>query len=220
MSTELHLALQRHYAGDTGLVEAELAGYRADVLRDGVVYEVQTGSFSAIRKKLTDLSQTRRVVLVFPVPARKFIVRLDPESGEELSSRRSPKRGSVLEVFEELLYVADLLQHQNLSLHVVMTVERELRRHDGKGPWHRKGVSLAGRELMAIVAVHRFDQPRDFLRLLPPELPQRFTVADLQQATDTKYWMAGRMAYGLRQLGAIEHVGKKGNAFLYQRADD
>ena len=39
MPTELHLALQRHYAGKSGVVEAPLDGYKADVLRDGVVYE-------------------------------------------------------------------------------------------------------------------------------------------------------------------------------------
>ena len=90
MPTELHLALQRHYAGEDGLVEAELGGYKVDVLRDGVIYEIQTGTFSAIRKKLEDLSKTHRVVLIYPIARQKIIVRLDPTSGEELSARRSP----------------------------------------------------------------------------------------------------------------------------------
>jgi len=41
--TSLHLALQQHYAGDDGQLEAVVDGYRVDVLRRGVVYEIQTG---------------------------------------------------------------------------------------------------------------------------------------------------------------------------------
>jgi len=216
--TELHLALQRHYAGETGLVEAERGGYRLDVLRDGVVYEIQTGTFSAIRRKLQTLSRRRRVVLVYPIPHQKIIVRLDPKSGDELSARRSPKRGAVMDVFDELLYIPDLLRRKNMSLEVVMTVQRELRRDDGKGSWHRKGVSVVGHELVEILETHRFDHPTDFLRLLPADLPKRFTVGDISEAADVNYSAAGRIAYGLRRLGAIKQVGKQGKAYVYERA--
>jgi len=216
--TELHLALQRHYAGETGLIEAELDGYRADVLRDGVIYEIQTASLSSIRRKLQDLSRRHRVVLVVPLAAEEVIVRVDPQSGEELSARRSPRRARVTDIFEELLYLAPLLRRDNLALEVVMTVQRELRRDDGAGSWRRKGVSVIGHELVEIVATHRFKRPADFLDLLPPELPARFTVADLARAAEVRRWMAGRMAYGLRKLGAIRKVGKRGNAFVYRRA--
>lgn len=218
MPTETHLALQQYYAGDDGLVEEEVDGYRADVLRDGVVYEIQTGSFSAIRDKLDKLSKTRQVVLVHPIPETKIIVRVDPESGDELSARRSPKRGAVSDVLRQLVYIAKLLQRQNLSLEVLLTAERELRQDDGKGSWHRKGVSIVGRELMEIVATHRFDAPADFLRLLPEGLPKRFTVRDLRECGGLNRRLASRMAYALRELGAIKRIGEKGSAFVYERA--
>jgi hypothetical protein len=217
MPTELHLALQRHYAGDTGVLEAELGAYRPDVLRDGVVYEIQTGAFSAIRKKLRELSRTHRVVLVYPIPYEKIIVRLDPSSGEELSARRSPKRGALLDVFDELLYIPDVLQRATVSLEVVMTIQRELRRDDGRGSWHRKGVSVVGHDLVEILQTHRFHHATDFLRLLPHGLPKRFTVADISQAARVNHSAAGRIAYGLRRLGAIRQVGKQGSAYVYER---
>lgn len=217
MPTELHLALQRHYAGKSGVVEAELGEYKADVLRDGVVYEIQTGTFSAIRNKLEDLSRRRRVVLVYPIPHQKILVRLDPESGQELSQRRSPKRGAVIDVFDELLYIPGVLRRKNMSLEVVMTVERELRRDDGQGSWHRRGVSVVGHELVEILETHRFEQPRDFLGLLPKGLPRRFTVADISEAADVRYSAAGRIAYGLRRLGVIRQVEKQGHAYVYER---
>ncbi len=220
MPTELHLALQRHYAGQDGLIEAELEGYKADVLRDDVVYEIQTSTFSAIRRKLLDLSRTHRVVLVHPIPHRKIIVRLDPdpESTEELWARRSPKRGAPIHVFDELLYIPDVLRRKRVSLEVLMTVQRELRRDDGEGSWRRKGVSIIGHELVEILETHRFERPADFIRLLPKGLPKRFTVADISEAADVNYSSAGRAAYGLRRLGVIKQVAKQGNAYVYQRS--
>ena len=218
MPTELHLALQRHYAGDTGLIEADIGGYKADVLRDDVVYEIQTGAFTAIRRKLQALCRTHRIVLVYPIPHQKTIVRLDPTSGEELYARRSPKRGALIDVFAELLHIPDVLQHENVSLEVAMTVQRELRCDDANGSWRRKGVSVIGHELVEVLETHRFDHPADFLRLLPDGLPERFTVADISDAAQISYSAAGRVAYGLRRLGVIQQVGKQGKAYVYQRS--
>jgi hypothetical protein len=217
MPTDLHLALQRHYARKDGLLEAQVGGYRVDVLRRGVVYEIQLGSFAPLRDKLRALAALGPAVLVHPLPQTKHLVRLDPESGEPLSSRRSPKHGRVVEVGWELLYLAEALRHDNLSLEVVLTVERELRRDDGQGSWRRRGVSLVGRELVEIVATQRFRRPEDFAQLLPKGLPEPFTVADLAAAGALSRRLAGKLAYGLRQLGVLEQVGKRGNAYLYRQ---
>ncbi|MEN6641763.1 MAG: hypothetical protein ABFE08_04860 [Armatimonadia bacterium] len=214
MPTELHLALQQYYAGDDGEVEVPLRGYRADVLREGVIYEIQTGSFGAIRRKLEALTRHRRVVLVYPVACEKTIVHVDTE-GRELRARRSPKRGAVADLFGEVLRVADLLARKRLSIEVIVTRERELRCDDGAGSWRRKGVSLVGRELVEVVEAQRFEETRQFLGLLPEGLPEEFTVRDLVTGGVRKA-LAGKMAYALRTMGVIEKVGKKGNAFVYK----
>jgi hypothetical protein len=216
MPTDLHIALQLHYAGDDGVMEALVEGYRADVLRDGVIYEVQTGSFGSIRDKLRRLLRRYPVVLVYPVPERKVIVQLDGE-GRETSARRSPKHGAMTEVFAQLLHLHDLPRHRNLSLEIVVTHERELRRRDGMGSWRRQGVSLVGRELVEVLRTQRFERPKDLAALLPEELPREFTVAELREALKLRKIVAGRMAYALCKLGVIKHVGKRGNAFVYRR---
>ena len=219
MPTDLHLALQRHYAGEDGLLEAPLAGYLVDAVREGVAYEIQTGNFAALRGKLAALAEQGPVVLVYPVAQVKTIVRLDPETGEELSARRSPKRGRVTEVGRELLYLTEALRHGNLALEVVLTAERELRQDDGRGSWRRRGVSRVGRELVEVVETHRFERQEDFLRLLPEGLGEPFTTAELAEAGKLTKALAGRLAYGLWKLGALERVGKRGNAHLYGRAE-
>jgi hypothetical protein len=217
MPNELHLALQRHYAGEDGALEALIGGFRVDALRDGVAYEIQTRNFRALREKLAALTSHAPVVLVYPLAQTRFLVRLDPQSGAEVSSRRSPKHGRLADVGWEIVYLAEALRDRRLSLEVLLTVERELRRDDGQGSWRRGGVSIVGRELVAIVETHRFDKPKDFARLLPAGLPRPFTVADLAARGGLSGKLAGRLAYGLRGLGVLEVVGKKGNAYLYRR---
>lgn len=216
MATELHAALQQHYAGADGLIEAAVGGYRADVLREGVIYEIQTGSFTAIRDKLKRLLRKHPVVLVYPVPECKIIVQVD-EAGQELSARRSPKRGKATDIFAELLHLGPLPGHHHLQIEIIFTHERELRRRDGRGSWRRQGVSLAGRELVEVLRVQRFAHAQELAELLPAELPREFTVADLRQALRLRPIVAGRMAYALRRLGLIEHIGKRGNAYVYRR---
>lgn len=215
MPTELHLALQRYYAGKRGKVEAWVGGYRVDVLRRGVAYEIQTASFAALRDKLRALAEIVPVVLVHPIAQTKLLVRVDPESGEAVGQRRSPKRGKLLDVGWELLYLAEALQHENLALEVALIVEREKRVAAGQRRWGKD--STVGRELVEVVETKRFRKPQDFARLLPKGLKREFTVKELAEAGGISSRLAGRLAYGLRRIGAVELVGKRGRAYVYRR---
>jgi hypothetical protein len=44
------------------------------------------------------------------------------------------------------------------------------------------------------------------------------TVADLARRAGIRPWLAGRIAYVLRHAGALRQVGKRGHAYLYERA--
>ncbi len=216
MPTELHLALQQYYAGDDGEIEVDIGRYRADVIRDGVIYEIQKGNFSAIRDKVKSLARKHKVVVVYPVPREKIIVHIDPETGDELRSRRSPKHGRAVDVFDHLVNMPTAIRGKNVAIEVAVTVQRELRRDDGRGSWRRNGISLVGHELVELVETHRFDAPADFLHLLPSGLPRRFTVGELADAAGLRRRLAGRMAYTLCKMGVLKKVGKRGNWILYQ----
>jgi hypothetical protein len=215
MPTNLHTALQQHYAGASGRIEASVAGYRVDVLRDGAAYEIQTGSFHKLREKLKAISRHAPVVVVYPVVEAKTIVRVDMDTGEVLSSRRSPKRGKLTDCFPELRHIAPVLASENVSLHIVRTVEREVRPPVGTRR-RRRGEEVVDRELVEIAQTLELSRPEDWLAFLPPNLPQRFTVGDLGQATGISRWHAGHMSYVLRSVGAIRQVDKHGNAFVYE----
>lgn len=218
MPSELHMALQRFYAGPDGAVEVEMDGYFADAIRDGVIYEIQTGAFTAIRDKLHALAEEHSVVLVHPIPRFKWIATYDGETGEKISYRRSPKRWQPCEVFDELVYATRLLSRESISLELIVIAERETRIADGNGSWRRNGRSIAGHELLAILERHRFERPCDLVRLLPEDLPDQFTTRDLRECGIRKR-LAGKIAYTLREVGAIEQIGTDGRAYLYRRAE-
>ena len=53
----LHAALKAQYLGAEGQTEVSLGDFVADVLCDGVVYEIQTSSFSGLARKMRALAE-------------------------------------------------------------------------------------------------------------------------------------------------------------------
>jgi hypothetical protein len=212
----LHAALKAWYAQPGDRLEQEVDGYVVDVVRGDLLIEIQTGNFSAIRPKLRNLLDNHPIRLVYPIAAEKWVVRVSGDGHTLLGRRKSPKHGRTLDVFRELVHIPTLMAHPNLSLEVLLTHEEAVWREDGLGSWRRKGVSVADRRLLEVVARSVFAHPDDFRALIPEDLPPVFTVADLIACTGQKARMAQRTAYCLRKMGLIEVVGARGRAPAYQ----
>jgi len=216
MPTDLHIALQEYYAGEGGETEVAHGRYKLDAVRDGVAYEIRTANFFKIRDKIEKLAKQMPVVVVYPIAETKTIVRVDAETGEEISKRRSPKRGGIQYVFPELRHIAGLLASDNVNFEICWTAERELRTPQERNTRYHRRVSLVGRELVEVIRTQRFATPEDWAVVLPANLPRQFSVADLAQSVGISKWSAGHMFYSLRTIGAIVQVGKRGNAYLYE----
>jgi hypothetical protein len=192
-------------------------GYIIDIVRDDLLIEVQTRNFAALKHKLTRLTAHHPVRLVYPIAQDKWIVRLAHDGPGTLSRRRSPKRGTVDQVFRELVYLPHLFATGNFSLHVLLIQEEELRRYDRKKGWRRRGWVTHERRLLQVVDQRLFAAPADLTALLPQTVGETFCAADLASAMGQSMRLAGQMAYCLREMGAIRRVGKRGNALLYAR---
>ena len=213
----LHAALKRWVAAEGDLIEEPVAGYVVDVVRDGLLIEIQTRGFSSIRPKLTRLLEEHAIHLVHPIAREKWILKLD-DSGEEVSRRKSPKRGAAVDVFAELVSFPELVAHPGLTLEILLTAEEEVRRFDGKRGWRRKGWVVEERRLLGVVDRLLVEGPETLASLLPGDLAGEFTTADLRTALGRTRRLAQQMTYCLRRLGVIEAVGKNGNAIVYARA--
>lgn len=211
----LHAALKAWYAKPGDGVEVAVDGYVIDLVQGDCLVEIQTGNFSAIKRKLFSLVERHPVRLVYPIAHEKWLLKLPKEGQNAPRRRKSPKRGRVEEVFGELVSFPQLLNVDNFSLEVVLIQEEEVRRYVGKKAWRQNGWMTVERRLLKVVERNLFRRPTDMGALLPPDLPRTFTTADLAQTLSTPRRLAQKMAYCLREMGAIVQIGKRGRAYLY-----
>lgn len=219
METSLHRQLKLHYARDESQVEVVLGDYRIDAIRGGRLIEIQHGSLGAIRDKIARLLEDHRVTVVKPIVALKHLVKLDARGGEVVDRRRSPKRGQLLDVFDELVYFTRVFPHRRLMLEVALVEVEELR-YPGHGRRRRRRANdfvVEDQRLVEIVETYQFRTLTDLRRMLPSGLPKSFHTGHLAERLEVRRHIAQRMAYCLRETGAIHMVGKQGNALLYSR---
>jgi hypothetical protein len=214
----LHAALKAWYARPGDRFEVSVDGFIIDIVRGDLLVEVQTGNFSAIKRKLTTLVRNHAVRLVYPVAREKWIIKLARDGEGRLGRRKSPKRGAFEHVFGELVRFPRLLASPRFSLEVLLIQEEEVRRYDGRRGWRRRGWVTHERRLLQVVDQRLFTTPADIAAMIPPSLAEPFSTSDLATAIGQPRWLARRMAYCLRNVGALDPVGKQGNAILYARA--
>ncbi|MDH4213504.1 MAG: hypothetical protein OEV85_06255 [Candidatus Thorarchaeota archaeon] len=211
----LHAAIKKMYAGPETQMEVAIDGYVVDVVRDGLLIEIQTRNFTAIKDKLFTLMKNHRIRLVYPIPYEKWIVRQSPDGINEISRRRSPKQLGIANVFEELVSIPTFLRHKNFSLEVILIREEEIRIQNGKGSWRRRGWSNSDRKLLEVIERHLYSEPSDFLHFIPNTLERPFTTNELAEVSDIPKRIAQKMTYCMRKMGILKIVGKDRNAYLY-----
>lgn len=206
------------YLGGAGEQEVAVGGYVADVRGDDeVIYEIQTSGFGPLKRKLPALLESHTVVLVFPIAAVRYIVKLPAEEDGQATRRKSPKKGSVANVVEELVSIPRLLAHPNFEIEVVLIEEDELRVHEPSKVRRRNGWRVVGRRLTRVLGRYRLRDVGDLFGLVEGPLPARFTTRDLAEAMGQPRWLAQKLAYCLREAGAVALAGKSGNALCYER---
>lgn len=212
----LHAQLKSWYALPRDRIEVPLDGYVIDLVRRGTLIEIQTRGFAKLKRKLTRLTGTHRVRLVFPIAQRKWIVTTDAQ-GQVLRRRLSPKRGAYRDLFAELMRIPHLMSDPNFTLEVLLVDVEEVRCDDGRGSWRRRGISVLDTRLLEVCGQRRFRTPADLARLLPPRLQEPFTNRSLADAASISPDAAGEMTYALRHMGALSVVGKSSHAYLFAR---
>lgn len=211
----LHAELKRWYAQEGDQVELPVDGYIIDLVRGNLLIEIQTGSFSPLKRKLTRLCESHPVRLVYPIAIEKWIVTRPAGEGQPEHRRKSPRRGRWEHVFTELVYIPALLEVENFTLEVLLIREEERRRFDGKKGWRRKGWVTEERRLIEVVDRRVFNKPADLAALVPAPSDESFTARDLAKKMGQPAWLAYKVIYCLRALGLLYETGKRGRSRLY-----
>jgi hypothetical protein len=213
----LHAQLKEWYRRPRDRVEQQVDAYVVDLVRSGLLIEIQTGNFAPLRRKFEELLRTHRVRLVAPVAVTRRIVRVS-DDGVVLSARRSPKAGRLEDVFAHLVSIPALLAHERFELEIVLTHQEEVRMFKPGRAYRRRGWVVAGRSLTSVDGSVTVASLNDALALLPAGLPASFDTGELATAAGIDRRLAQQMTYCLRHAGALATTGKRGRAALYQLA--
>lgn len=212
--SSLHRALKARYAVPGSATEQLVDGFVADVLVDDHIFEVQTGVFWSLKRKLPRLLERWRVTVVYPVARDRYIVKV-PRDDAPPTRRRSPKHDSAFLAFSALASIPALLDHPNLALDIVMVVVEEIRvpARGRRRPW-----ATVDRRLVKVLETVRVSAMADLFEPLDGVLPDTFTSLQLAAAMASPRRLGQQAAFCLRHAGVTEVCGKDGNALVYRRA--
>lgn len=205
------------YGADPENREVVVDGYRIDAVRDDGLIEVQCASLSAIRSKILDLVQSHDVRVVKPIATRTYLITKARKNGKVVSQRYSPTRRNAWHVFEELVHFVDVFPHPRLMLEVLLAEFEEHRVRRKPRRWRGKDYRVEDRTLRSVAETFTFATADDLLQLLPGELPEVFTTADIAKSADIPRWLAQKAAYCLRKTNAIDCVETRGRLRVYRR---
>lgn len=217
----LHAALKKWYARAGDEIEVPLEGFHIDLVRGDLLIEIQTRNFFALKRKLPKLLEHHRLRLVHPIAAEKWLVRVAADGVTEISRRRSPKRGTFEDIFDELVHIPTLLTHPNFSLDILLIRQEEIRRvrkareKPAKRTRFPREWDRHDHRLLEVMDSRLIESLADVRAFLPSHLPDQFTNRELAAALGNNYPRAQSMTYVMRQIGVLRMVGKRGRSILY-----
>lgn len=227
--SNLHNALKHFYAIQyEGKTEVKQDGHIYDIVtKDNEIIEIQTKNLSKLKNKLSDIiAKNRKVRLVYPLINRTTILLTDKE-GSLISKRKSPKTGCIYDIFKELTGLTDLLLEENFTLevveinlseHRVRAEENEIKRR-GRFP---KNYIKVNKHLDDILNITTFSSKKDYLSLLPSDLPKEFISKDLKEKLKLIKVPArisnnpNLILWVLKNMNLISIIRKDGRSYVYK----
>ena len=215
----LHAFLKEYYEPDPVRREVAVGRLVADIRNGEGITEIQTGGFTPLRRKLPRLLEEDRVTVVYPVAQTKWIVWVDPDTGETTKPRKSPRTGTAYDIFAQLVYLGDLFRAypERLYFRIVLLELTEYRSLCGWSRDRKKGSARIDRVVGKVLREQTVASPRGFGAFVCPQLPERFTAKDFAAAAAIPLRLAQKALRVLVLAGAVRRAGKQRNAFIYER---
>ena len=213
----LHAVLKKYLEPDETYHEIKIKNFFADIATPDGIIEIQTRNFSNLRKKLDVFLELGTVTIVYPIPATKWLLWIDEETGEISQKRKSPKQGTWYMALPELYAIKPYLLHPNLKIHLLLINMEEFRLLNGWGKDKKKGSTRYDRIPISLVNEFYINNKNDYCNLIPPSLTDTFTAKEFQKASRLSPKKSSLSLQVLRYIGAIEQSGMQGRAYTYKK---
>lgn len=208
----LHLALKKYIEPDPAFHEVEYGAFVADVKRGSCICEIETTSFTRMKKKLDFFLNENEVTVVYPIAVKRWVVFVDPKTGETSERRRSPVKGRPCDVCEELFKIREYIGHPNFALKLVFIEELNYKRRKGKRSSVRED-----RIPLSFVSEMNIVDNEDYAMLVDGIPDGDFTAKEFDKLNKLGSMRAWSVLQILICAEVIEKVGKKGNAYIYRK---
>lgn len=200
----LHSVVKHFLCADEDCHEVGVSGtrYVSDVRVGNEVYEVQTGSFYPMAKKIAYyLEHTDCTVhIVHPVPWVRWLSWVDEDTLEVSPRKRVARTEKTADLLPEFYCLLPFLNHPRLYIRLLYVEVYDFRLGTKE---HRRGSARYERIPLSLLGQRSFHGRDDFQSFLPEQLPQHFTVGEFSKLSGLR----GRDAYSaVRVLAAMELV--------------
>ena len=212
----VHSTLKQYLSRDLANQEIKIGSYFADVCVDGHIFEIQTRQFNKLRSKLEFFLTDHPVTVVYPVTNHNYLRWVTPDIGEITPPKKSTRKGNPLLVFAELYRIRPFLSHPNFSLKIVLMDMEEYRMLDGYGKDKKKRATKCDKFPLKLVAEYDMESPKDYMMLLPEDLPDTFTTKEFARLAKIPVSLAQTTLLLLSELRIVLRTGKQGNAYIYE----
>jgi len=212
----LHAALKHWFEPDEQAHEVPVGGFVADIVGERGIIEIQTAGFEKLRRKLAVFLEAAPVTVVYPVAHMKWLIWIDPNTGDVTKKRKSPKVGRYAEALPEFYKIKPLLSHPNLRLCVLLVDMEEYRLLTGWSKDKKKGSARYERIPLAVAERLDISCAEDWLGFIPETVPCPFTSKDYAKAAGLNLSRAQTALNVLHAMGVVGRVGKQGNSYLYE----
>ena len=194
-------------------------GAVADIKNENGIIEIQTRAFNKLKPRLESFIEHEKVSIVFPIIENKTVCRIDVESGETVSIRKSPKRGRASDCLAELAKIRDFLLNPNLTVILVFLDATETRMSNGRIKVGRKKTDKIDCIPTAINSILTLSSSKDYYSVLPRALPDKFTSAQFEKITGFRAIDKHSSLMLLLQLGVLTREKKDGREYVYSISD-
>ncbi|MGN1314040.1 MAG: hypothetical protein ACI4VG_03385 [Lachnospiraceae bacterium] len=212
----IHAILKEYYRKKDCDTEVSIGNFVADIFTGEEIIEIQTRNFFALKKKLEFFLPLYPVTIIYPLARKKWLIWIDPETGEGSEKRKSPKTGSAYDAFKELMKIREFLDNPHLSVKLVFLDMEEYRLLNGWSRDKKRGSHRYDGIPLSLVEEMDLTCPEDYMQLIPPDLLDSFDSKAFAKAAKIKQDRASQVLNILYHLGLVERIGKKKNAYLYR----
>lgn len=212
----LHALIKNYICPDPDCQEVKVPGTRfvSDLRIGNEAYEIQTGEFFPMQKKIGYYlnSTDWNVTVIHPIPVRKWISWIEPETLEITPPRRCPRAGREEEILAQLWGLAPYLGNPRLRFRVLLLEAQDYKFRNGYSKDKKKGAERYERVPVSLLGDHRYQTPSDFAGLIPENLPSPFTAKEFSKCTRLRGKKLYAAIHALTALSLITPAEKRGRA--------